>query len=92
MDLPAVEQIVPADRDAVERFGAGDAWLAGGTWLFSEPQPGVRRLHDLTAMDWPPLTAGDGGLEIAATCTLAELAAWPGRPEWPAERGTRTAS
>jgi len=25
----------------------GDSWLAGGTWLFSEPQPHLRRLLNL---------------------------------------------
>ena len=61
----------------------GDAWLAGGTWLFSEPQRELRRLFDLTAFDWEPLREHADGLEIAATCTLAQLAGWPGRPGWP---------
>jgi CO/xanthine dehydrogenase FAD-binding subunit len=68
----------------------GDAWLAGGTWLFSEPQPSITRLLDLASYDWPPITETDDGLEIAATCTLAELARWRPAPEraarWPAAR------
>jgi CO/xanthine dehydrogenase FAD-binding subunit len=84
MDLPAVSEIAPAQRAAVDRWRAGDAWLAGGTWLFSEPQPDLRRLMDLTALGWPALTAGTDGLEIAATCTLAQLAAYPVAPQWPA--------
>ena len=32
-----------------------DAWLAGGTWLFSEQQPGVRRLIDLEGLRWESL-------------------------------------
>ena len=63
---------------------AGDSWLAGGTWLFSEPQPHLRRLLDLRALGWEPLTVDDDGLRIAATCTIADLYAFPGRPEWPA--------
>ncbi len=66
----------------------GDAYLAGGTWLFSEPQPATTRLLDLADFGWPSLTETDEGLEIAATCTLAELARWrpaPGR-DWPAAR------
>jgi CO/xanthine dehydrogenase FAD-binding subunit len=63
---------------------AGDAFLAGGTWLFSEPQPGTTRLLDLTGFGWPALTETDDGLEIAATCTLAELAAWRPARAWPA--------
>ena len=59
----------------------GDAWLGGGTWLFSQPQPRLRRLLDLSAFGWPPLAEGPDGLTIAATCTLAELARWqPARP------------
>ncbi|MEV6137313.1 FAD binding domain-containing protein [Nocardia sp. NPDC051990] len=54
--------------------------LAGGTFLFSEPQEGMDRLVDITALGWPALAETDEGLEIAATCTLAEFAgAVPGR-------------
>ena len=82
MDISTVTEFVPADGAA---WRAGDAWLGGGTWLFSQPQPGVTRLLDLASFGWPPLTQTAGGLEIAATCTLAELARWrPGRPDWPA--------
>jgi CO/xanthine dehydrogenase FAD-binding subunit len=81
MDLNTVTEFAPADGTA---WRAGDAWLGGGTWLFSQPQPGVSRLLDLTAFGWPPLTETDRGLEIAATCTLAELARWRPRANWPA--------
>jgi CO/xanthine dehydrogenase FAD-binding subunit len=82
VDISTVSEFVPA-KDAVWR--AGDAWLGGGTWLFSQPQPDVTRLLDLSAFGWPPLTQTAGGLEIAATCTLAELARWrPGAADWPA--------
>jgi CO/xanthine dehydrogenase FAD-binding subunit len=84
MDLVTVEEVVPAERAALDGWRDGDAWLAGGTWLFSEPQPQLRRLVDLTAFDWPALTVSDDGLEVAATCTLAQLARWPGREDWPA--------
>lgn len=84
MDLPAVEELAPADVAALDGWREGDAWLAGGTWLFSEPQPAVRRLLDLTALDWPPLVERPAGLEIAATCTLAQLAAYRPPPQWPA--------
>ena len=71
MDLPGVTEI--ADATAAE-WRAGDAWLAGGTWLFSEPQPALSRLLDLRAFGWPSLQERPAGLEIAATCTLAEIA------------------
>ena len=84
MDIGTVTEFVPADGAGVV-WRAGDAWLGGGTWLFSAPQPGVTRLLDLSAFGWPPLTMTADGLEIAATCTLAELARWrPPPPDWPA--------
>lgn len=82
MDISTVTEFAPANGAA---WRAGDAWLGGGTWLFSQPQPGVTRLLDLSAFGWPPLTQTAVGLEIAATCTLAELARWrPGAADWPA--------
>ena len=81
MDLTTVEDLAPA---RVGDWRPGDAWLAGGTWLFSEPQPQLRRLLDLHAFGWPALTADADGLEIAATCTLAELGRFAAPAEWPA--------
>jgi CO/xanthine dehydrogenase FAD-binding subunit len=82
MDLGTVEDVVAGAKPADWR--PGDAWLAGGTWLFSEPQPQVRRLLDLAALDWPPFTVGPNGLEIAATSTIAELYRFAAGspPEW----------
>ena len=74
MDLNTVIDVIrqPSDRPGAD-WRAGDAWLAGGTWLFSEPQPTVDRLVDLTGLGWPGLVPDAGGLEIAATCTIREL-------------------
>ncbi|MFE3190601.1 FAD binding domain-containing protein [Nocardia sp. NPDC059240] len=79
MDLNTVFEVCDARHHRDWR--AGDAWLGGGTDLFSEPRPQLRRLVDLNRMGWPPLrrTAG-GGLEIAATCTIAQLIAGVDRP------------
>lgn len=75
MDLNTVEAVhTPQSRDEVWPLGPTDAILAGGTWLFSEPQPHVARLVDITSLDWPPIILSDNGIEIAATCTLAALA------------------
>jgi len=86
MNLNTIEEVRQATAVAggdVE-WRDGDSWLAGGTWLFSEPQPYLRRLLDLRAMGWQPLESSDGGLRVAATCTIAALYAFPGRPDWPA--------
>jgi CO/xanthine dehydrogenase FAD-binding subunit len=79
VDLETITEYRPAPGAA---WQPGDAWLGGGTWLFSEPQPGLRRLLDLRGFGWAPLTESGGGLEIAATCTIGELARW--RPRGPA--------
>jgi CO/xanthine dehydrogenase FAD-binding subunit len=62
----------------------GDAWLAGGTWLFSEPQAHLARLIDLDGFGWPDLARTEAGLEIAATCRVADLHAFVPPAEWPA--------
>ncbi len=83
MDLNTVSEILlPESLDALPAMGARDAFLAGGTWLFSEPQPALTRLVDLTRLGWTPLRITPEGLEIAATCTIATLAAFEPPPEW----------
>lgn len=76
MDLIEVAEIIQPQREAeIPPWREGDAYVAGGTWLFSEPQPGVRRLIDLTRIPWEPLSQTAEGLRIAATCTYDELEA-----------------
>ena len=62
----------------------GDACLAGGTWLFSEPQPETRRLLDLGSLGWPPHAIDANGLTLAATCTIAQLDRLELPPAWSA--------
>jgi CO/xanthine dehydrogenase FAD-binding subunit len=83
MDLNTVAAVAhPTTRDQLPVWTAGDAWLAGGTWLFSEPQAHLKRLIDLTDLKWPALTISETGLSIAATCTVAQLDALACPPEW----------
>jgi CO/xanthine dehydrogenase FAD-binding subunit len=63
----------PSTRQEIGSWQSGDAWLGGGTWLFSEPQPSLRRLIDLQGLRWEPLRVSDQGLSIAATCTIGRL-------------------
>lgn len=80
MDMNTIEAVVrttdPAD------WHEGDAWLAGGTVLFSAGSPAsgeepLRRLLDLGGTDWTPLAVSPAGIELAATCTIAQLYAFP---------------
>lgn len=85
MDLDTVREVVrPTARDRLPAWSRGDAWLAGGTWLFSEPQPELSRLIDLDGFGWPPLVRDDAGLQIAATCRIADFHMFDPPEEWPA--------
>lgn len=88
MDLVDVETLRRPGTEADLALGTGERFLAGGTWLFSEPQRGVTGLVDLTALAWPAWeTLPDGGLRLAATCTVAELSQVP----WPLASTARLA-
>jgi CO/xanthine dehydrogenase FAD-binding subunit len=83
MDLNSIEDLlVPSSRSEIPLLLAQDAFLAGGTWVFSEPQPRLNRLIDLTNLNWPSLNLTTTTLEIAATCKIAELAAFEPPPDW----------
>ncbi|WP_026538108.1 FAD binding domain-containing protein [Arthrobacter sp. 9MFCol3.1] len=80
MDLNTVEAVIRTADPA--QWREGDAWLAGGTVLFSSGSPGTgpeppRRLLDLGSTDWTPLAVSAAGIELAATCTIAQLSAFP---------------
>ena len=83
MDLNTVSEIVrPTARADLPVWRQGDAWLAGGTWLFSEPQAHLTRLIDLADLRWPALCVDEAGLQVAATCTVSELDALSPPPDW----------
>jgi CO/xanthine dehydrogenase FAD-binding subunit len=74
MDINTITEVAkPRRRGDLPPWRTGDAWLAGGTWLFSEPQPKISRLIDIADLGWPPLEPSEQGLRIAATCTIAQL-------------------
>jgi CO/xanthine dehydrogenase FAD-binding subunit len=90
VDLNTVEAIdVPTHREQVWPLGPADAVLAGGTWLFSEPQVHLRRLVDITRLGWDPITLRDSGIELSATCTVEQISQLSAelpvsRPDWAA--------
>jgi CO/xanthine dehydrogenase FAD-binding subunit len=77
MDLVEVTGARAARTRSDLGLGPGEALLSGGTWLFSEPQPGVTGLVDLTTMGWAPSEQRPGCLRIAATCTIHDLVELP---------------
>lgn len=85
LDLNTIKEIArPTSQNRSIDWREGDAWLAGGTWLFSELQPHLRRLIDLEGFGWQPLTVTERGLQIAATCPIAKLTALAAPVEWAA--------
>lgn len=85
MNLDTVTEIKrPASADEIRQWRDGYAWLGGGTWLFSEPQLATDTLIDLDQLHWPALEASSGGLDIAATCRVAELYRFAGLADWTA--------
>jgi CO/xanthine dehydrogenase FAD-binding subunit len=83
MDLNTITEIQrPSRMDDVKEWSDGCAWLAGGTWLFSEPQVSTHTLIDLETLKWPSLQASAEGLEIAATCKVVELDRFAAPSEW----------
>jgi CO/xanthine dehydrogenase FAD-binding subunit len=83
MNLNTVVEVrCPASADEITQWRDGYAWLAGGTWLFSEPQWTTDTLIDLDQLRWRALKASPAGLEIAATCRIAELYQFAAPPEW----------
>ncbi len=83
MNLNGIEHVaLPRNRAELPEWSPGTAILAGGTWIFSEPQPSVTHLIDLTGFNWPPITVDNQGLHIAATCTIATLNRFAAPADW----------
>jgi CO/xanthine dehydrogenase FAD-binding subunit len=74
----------PSSPDQISQWRDGYAWLAGGTWLFSEPQVATDTLIDLERLGWPALEIAPNGLDIAATCRIAELYGFEAPRDWTA--------
>ena len=83
MNLNTIAEVKrPASADEITQWRDGYAWLAGGTWLFSEPQVATDTLIDLDQLNWPALESSRAGLDIAATCRIVELYRFAGPSEW----------
>jgi CO/xanthine dehydrogenase FAD-binding subunit len=83
MNLNTIAEVKrPRTLDEIQGWRAGNAWLGGGTWLFSEPQIQTDTLIDLETLKWPSLTVTDAHFEIGATCRIAELYAFEPPAGW----------
>jgi CO/xanthine dehydrogenase FAD-binding subunit len=85
VDLNTVTTIRPArTRADLAALDGRTGVLAGGSWLFSEPQDHLTGLVDIATLGWPAVTEDAGGLSLAATCTLTEVARLSERLDWAA--------
>lgn len=100
MDLHNIDSYLrPTDIKKVTNWGEGWSWLAGGTWLFSEPQPEIKTLVDIQSLGWDKIDLIDSSnlsykeklLAIGATCPLIKLLQHPWLPEYTAVEGFKSA-
>ncbi|MDJ0335807.1 FAD binding domain-containing protein [Salinibacterium sp. G-O1] len=77
MDLIDVEHVRVAHTRAETALAPGERAMGGGTWLYSEPQPGLTGIVDLAGMGWEPVVRTAETITIAATCTIETLRRLP---------------
>ena len=60
MNLDTIAEVKrPASPDEIGPWRPNYAWLAGGTWLYSEPQIATDTLIDLDSLGWPRHAGAD---------------------------------
>ncbi|MEO1432669.1 MAG: FAD binding domain-containing protein [Cyanobacteria bacterium J06633_8] len=99
MDLHNIDNyLIPTDINQVTNWGKDWSWLAGGTWLFSEPQPEIKTLVDIQSLGWDEIEFVNSAnyhqgelLAIGATCPLINLVEYDWLPEYIAVEGFRGA-
>ena len=92
MDLYGVETYLrPAGLEELKNWQQGWTWLAGGSWMFSEPQPQVTTLVDMQELGWSELEVTSEGLTIGATCVMSRLLQFPYPEQWKAVKALQSA-
>ena len=84
MNLNTITEVKrPSSADQITQWRDNYAWLAGGTWLFSEPQFATDTLIDLDHLKWPALRASAVvlyGSRLSPADTFLLL--WQPRQNW----------
>ncbi|HEY9301010.1 MAG TPA: FAD binding domain-containing protein [Phormidium sp.] len=92
MDLHNIETyLTPQKLEEISNWQTGWTWLAGGTWLFTEPQPQITTLIDLQNFGWSEIEINSEGLTIGATCILSQLLNYNYPENWTAVKGLKSA-
>lgn len=91
MDLYSVETYLrPTTLQEVD-WQPGWTWLAGGTWIFNEPQSQVKTLVDLQPLNWSELEVTPHGLGIGAMCIQNQLLQFSFPDSWTATEALKDA-
>jgi CO/xanthine dehydrogenase FAD-binding subunit len=92
MDLHNIETyLTPQNLAEITNWQPGLTWLAGGTWLFTEPQPQITTLVDLQNFGWSEIEINPEGLIIGATCIMSQLLNHTFPENWTAVEGLKSA-
>lgn len=92
MDLYTVENYVkPSNLEEIKEYAQGWTALAGGTWLFTETQPQVKTLVDLSGLNWSAIEISSDGLSIGATCIMSQLLNFPYPANWSSIKALKNA-
>ena len=92
MDLYSVKTYLqPQSLTEVADWRSDWNWLAGGTWIFNEPQPHVKTLVDMQRLDWSAIEVTSDGLTIGATCIQNDLLDFSFPPDWQATEALKDA-
>ncbi|MGF1481911.1 MAG: FAD binding domain-containing protein [Cyanophyceae cyanobacterium] len=67
------------------------AWLAGGTWIFNEPQPQIKTLVDMQQLGWTEIEVSAQGVVIGAMCLQNALLDFAFPSEWTATAALKDA-
>jgi len=81
VDLSAVTSYRVATGLAELALEPGEHFLAGGTWLFSEPNEHITGLVDLSSLGWDDIEESDAGVTVGALVTIEKLVEWARRSE-----------
>ena len=92
MDLHTVESYLqPSTLEEIKEYPQGWTVIAGGTWLFTEAQPQVKTLVDISRLGWGEIEITSDGLSIGATCIMSQLLKFNYPQKWSSSKVLKSA-
>ena len=91
MDLHSVETYLQPKTLQEVDWQPEWTWLAGGTWIFNEPQPQIKTLVDMQQLGWTEIDVSAQGLSIGAMCLQNDLLEFAFPEDWSATAALKNA-